>query len=185
MAVSTMLGLTVVLGALFFYIEEKKYEALYYKTELDKLQQQAGFGHLMQQIAIQSPNGAINTLHQSRQIQALSAEQARQLAQGQADAVEIRAEGDAKALLINAQAAADARILESTAEATALELLAAALSKNPDVLTLEYIQRLSPNIRVMLLPSDNPLLLPAPGFEELVTGSDIPTPQPAPTETSP
>ena len=79
MAVSTMLGLTVVLGALFFYIEEKKYEALYYKTELDKLQQQAGFGHLMQQIAIQSPNGAINTLHQSRQIQALSAEQARQL----------------------------------------------------------------------------------------------------------
>ncbi len=133
------------------------------------------------QIAEQLAQQAQLTVEQRRQ----EAEQARQLAQGQADAVEIRAEGDAKALLINAQAAADARILESTAEATALELLAAALSKNPDVLTLEYIQRLSPNIRVMLLPSDNPLLLPAPGFEELVTGSDIPTPLPAPTETSP
>jgi len=74
-----MLGLTIGLGALFFYIEEKKYEALYYQTELSKLQQQAGFGHLMQQIAEQNHNGAINTLHKSRQIQSLSTEQARQL----------------------------------------------------------------------------------------------------------
>ena len=79
-AASTMLGLTLGLGALFFYIEEKKYEALYYKTELTKLQQQqSGFSHLMQQIADQSYNSAIKTLHQSRQIQALSAEQAQQL----------------------------------------------------------------------------------------------------------
>ncbi len=79
MAASTMLGLTVGLGALFFYIEEKKYEALYYQTELTNLQQQSGFSHLMQQIADQSHNNAMNTLHTSKQIQALSAEQARQL----------------------------------------------------------------------------------------------------------
>lgn len=78
-AVITLLGLTIGLGALFFYIEEKKYEALYYQTELDKLQQQAGFTHLMQQIADQNPGSAINTLHQSRRIQSLSTEQARQL----------------------------------------------------------------------------------------------------------
>ncbi len=79
MAASTMLGLTLGLGALFFYIEEKKYEALYYQTELGKLQQQAGFNQLMQQIAEQGHNDAIKILHQSRKIQALSAEQARQL----------------------------------------------------------------------------------------------------------
>jgi len=79
MAAGTMLGLTLGLGALFFYIEEKKYEALYYQNELGKLQQQSGFSHLMQQIAEQGHNGAIKTLHKSRQIQALSAEQARQL----------------------------------------------------------------------------------------------------------
>ena len=79
MAVSTMLTLTVSLAALFFYIEEKKYEALYYQTELTKLQQQSGFDQLMQQIATQSSNTAINTLHQSRKIQALSEQQAQQL----------------------------------------------------------------------------------------------------------
>jgi len=79
MAASTMLGLTVGLGALFFYIEEKKYEALYYQTELKKLQQQNGFAHLMQQLADQGNNTAIKTLHKSRQVQALSAEQAHQL----------------------------------------------------------------------------------------------------------
>jgi len=79
MAASTMLSLTIGLAALFFYIEEKKYEALYYQTELSKLQQQAGFSHLMQQIADQGNNTAIKTLFKSRQIQALSAEQARQL----------------------------------------------------------------------------------------------------------
>ncbi len=79
MAASTMLGLTLGLGALFFYIEEKKFEALYYQSELTKLQQQNGFTHLMQQIAEQGDNNAINTLHTSRQIQDLSVEQARQL----------------------------------------------------------------------------------------------------------
>ncbi|HHJ81368.1 MAG TPA: hypothetical protein ENJ65_07010 [Candidatus Tenderia electrophaga] len=79
MATGTMLGLTIILGALFFYIEEKKYEALYYQTELNKRQQQGGFSHLMQQIAEQGNNSAIKTLYTSPQIQALSAEQAQQL----------------------------------------------------------------------------------------------------------
>lgn len=79
MAAGTMLGLTLGLATLFFYIEEKKYEALYYQTELSKLQQQNGFTHLMRQIAEQSNNTAINTLRKSKQIQTLSAEQARQL----------------------------------------------------------------------------------------------------------
>ena len=53
-------------------------------------------------------------------------------------------------------------MIEAQAEATALELLAAALALNPDLITFEYVQRLAPGIQVMLLPSDNPLLLPLP-----------------------
>lgn len=81
------------------------------------------------------------------------AEQARQVAQGEADAAVIRAEGEAQA-----------RIIQAEAEAQALELLAQAIAQNPDVLTLEYIQKLAPGIQVMLVPTDNPFLLPLPSL---------------------
>ena len=79
------------------------------------------------------------------------AEQARQVAEGLADAAVIEAEGRALA-----------RVIEAEAEAEALNLIAAALQGNPDLLTFEYIQKLGPGIQVMLIPSDNPFLLPLP-----------------------
>jgi len=79
------------------------------------------------------------------------AEQARQVAQGQADAAVINATGEA-----------EARIIQAEAEARALELLGVALNANPDVLTLQYIDKLAPGIDVMLVPNDNPYLLPLP-----------------------
>ncbi|MBN1305226.1 MAG: hypothetical protein JXA13_12390 [Anaerolineales bacterium] len=79
------------------------------------------------------------------------AEQARQVAQGQADAAVIAAQGDAQARLIQAEA-----------EAKALQLIANVLKTNPDLLTYEYIQNLASNIDVMLVPNDNPFLLPLP-----------------------
>ena len=99
------------------------------------------------QIAEQLAQQAALTVEQRRQ----EAEQARQVAQGQADAAVIAAQG-----------AAEARLIQAEAEAQAIELLAAALAQNPDVLTLEYIQKLAPNITVMLVPTDNPFLLPLP-----------------------
>ena len=101
------------------------------------------------QIAEQLAQQAAFTVEQRRQ----EAEQARQVAQGQADAVVIKAQGDA-----------EARLIEAEAEAQAIELLAAALALNPDVLTLEYIQKLAPNIQVMLVPTENPFLLPLPSL---------------------
>lgn len=101
------------------------------------------------QIAEQLAQQAAFTVEQRRQ----EAEQARQVAQGQADAVVIQAQG-----------AADARIIQAKAEAQALELLAAAIAKNPQVLILEYIQKLAPNIQVMLVPTNNPFLLPLPAL---------------------
>ena len=86
------------------------------------------------------------------------AEQARKVAQGRADAAVIEAEGQA-----------EARVIQAEAEAEALNLIAAALQGNPDLLTFEYIQKLSPGIQVMLIPSDNPFLLPLPELESGLT----------------
>jgi regulator of protease activity HflC (stomatin/prohibitin superfamily) len=92
------------------------------------------------------------------------AEQARQTAQGQADAAVIAAKG-----------AAEARIIQAKAEAEALNLIAEALKNNPDLLNYQYISKLSPNIQVMLVPNDNPYLLPLPTMQ----------PTPVPSTTTP
>jgi regulator of protease activity HflC (stomatin/prohibitin superfamily) len=85
------------------------------------------------------------------------AEQARQTAQGQADAAVIAAKG-----------AAEARVIQAEAEAKSLGLIAEALAKNPSLLQYQYITKLAPNIQVMLVPNDNPYLLPLPTLEPVV-----------------
>ena len=79
------------------------------------------------------------------------AEQARQVAEGVKDAAIIEAEGDAQSQVIRAKA-----------EAEALELIAAVLEQNPMLLNYRYIEKLAPGIQVMLVPNDNPYLLPLP-----------------------
>ena len=59
-------------------------------------------------------------------------------------------------------------LIEAEAQAKAYELIAQALKNNPEVLTNEYIQKLSPNIRIMLLPNNAPFILPLPNIEEVV-----------------
>jgi len=108
------------------------------------------------QIAEQQAQQARFVVEQKRQ----EAEQARQIAQGQADAAVIAAKG-----------AADARVIQAEAEAKALELIANALRENPDLLTYQYITKLAPNIQVMLVPNDNPYLLPLPNLTP-----SVPTP---------
>ncbi|MEJ2605926.1 MAG: SPFH domain-containing protein [Anaerolineales bacterium] len=103
------------------------------------------------QIAEQQAQQAAFVVQQREQ----EAEQARKVAEGEADALRINAEGRA-----------DARLIEAEAEAKALKLIAEALRDNPDLLTFEYIQKLADQIRVMLVPNDNPFLLPLPSLEE-------------------
>jgi regulator of protease activity HflC (stomatin/prohibitin superfamily) len=117
------------------------------------------------QIAEQLAQQAAFVVDQRRQ----EAEQARQEAEGLADASVIRAEGEAQAVIIAAQAAAEARLLQAEAEAKALELLGAALAANPDVIQLQYIEKIAPNVSVMLLPGDNPFLFPLPDAESGLT----------------
>ena len=109
------------------------------------------------QVAEQLAQQAKFVVEQRRQ----EAEQARQVAQGQADAV-----------VINAQGAADARLIQAEAEAKALEMIALALKNNDNLLLYQYINQLSPDIQVMLVPNDNPYLLTLP---------TLPTATPEPT----
>jgi regulator of protease activity HflC (stomatin/prohibitin superfamily) len=99
------------------------------------------------QIAEQQAQQAKLTVEQRKQ----EAEQARQVAQGQADAVVIRAKADAESRLISAEA-----------EAKSLQLIAAALKDRPELLNYQYINKLSPNTQVMLLPSNAPYLFNLP-----------------------
>jgi regulator of protease activity HflC (stomatin/prohibitin superfamily) len=99
------------------------------------------------QIAEQQAKQAAFVVEQRKQ----EAEQARQTAQGRADALVIDAEGKAKA-----------NVIEAEAQSKALELIGAALRSNPALLNYEYIKQLAPGIQVMLVPNDNPYLLPLP-----------------------
>jgi regulator of protease activity HflC (stomatin/prohibitin superfamily) len=82
------------------------------------------------------------------------ADQIRNLARGRADAIEI----------------------EAQAKARAIELFAEALKRNPNVLTYQYVEKLSPNIRVMLVPNNAPLMLPLPYIDEQEAANPLPSP---------
>jgi regulator of protease activity HflC (stomatin/prohibitin superfamily) len=108
------------------------------------------------QIAEQLAQQAKFVVEQKKQ----EAEQARQVAQGRADAAVIDAEGEAKSRLIQAEA-----------EAKSLEMIAAALKNNPNLLTYEYISKLSPNIEAMLLPSNAPFVFNLPQVGTTTSGT--------------
>ncbi|MGD2156207.1 MAG: prohibitin family protein [Anaerolineales bacterium] len=132
------------------------------------------------QIAEQQAQQAAYVVQQREQ----EAEQARKVAQGQADATVINAEGGAKAVVIQANADAEARLIRAEAEAEALDFISAVIEKNPDLLKYRYIEEIAPGIQVMLLPSDNPFLLPLPELEQN-PGLNTPVPSPTPLPTPP
>lgn len=111
------------------------------------------------QIAEQHAREAAYIVQQKEQ----EAEQARKVAEGLADAAVIKAKGDAQSRLIQAEA-----------EAEALQKIADALRNNRDLLTYQYIDKLSPAIQVMLVPSDSPYLLPLPEMNNF-TDNNTPT----------
>jgi regulator of protease activity HflC (stomatin/prohibitin superfamily) len=82
--------------------------------------------------------------------------------QHEADQIRKLAAGQADAVLIRARAEAEARIIQANAESRALQVIGQALAKKPDLLVYQYINKLSPNIRVMLVPNNVPYLLPLP-----------------------
>ena len=71
--------------------------------------------------------------------------------------------------------AARVRLL-AEAEANAVDLLGAALARNPEAITLRYVDKLAPNIQVMLVPNNAPYILPLPDLYK-----NLPTVTPTPT----
>lgn len=103
------------------------------------------------QVALQ---GEIRTQYEARQIE--------NLAGGEANRITVIAEAEARAVRIRAEADAAARVVRARADAEALTLVGAALDQQGSLLTYRYIEKLSPNIRAMLLPANHPLILPTP-----------------------
>jgi regulator of protease activity HflC (stomatin/prohibitin superfamily) len=113
------------------------------------------------QIAEQTAQQAVFVVEQRKQ----EAEQERQRAQGLADAAVIAAKGEAEARVINAEA-----------EANALNLIAEALRDKPELLTYQYITKLTPSIQTMLLPSNSPFLFPLPEMQPVTTPTTVTPP---------
>jgi hypothetical protein len=99
----------------------------------------------LKQVALEDEE---RTLHQAQQM--------RNLAEGRRDQLKTEASGEAEATLLKADA-----------QAKALKLISESLNGDPKLLTYEYISKLSPNIRVMLVPNNSPLMLPLPDLEQL------------------
>lgn len=79
------------------------------------------------------------------------AQQMKNLAEGQANKIKIEAAADGEAIKIRANA-----------QAQALQLISDVLVKNKNLLTYQYIDKIAPGIKVMLVPNNSPFLLPLP-----------------------
>jgi regulator of protease activity HflC (stomatin/prohibitin superfamily) len=108
----------------------------------------------------------------------------KQIAQQQAEQAKLlvqKAQQEADQLRAQAQGQADAAVTKAKGDAEALRQIAAALKDNPDLLTYTYIQKLAPNVGLILLPANNgnPFIL---DLNKLV--EQLPTP-PATSNTLP
>ena len=70
-----------------------------------------------------------------------------------------REEREADRKRAEAEGVKDAAIIQAEGEAEALRLISQALADNPDLLTYRYIEKLAPNISVLMLPSGSPFIL--------------------------
>ena len=109
---------------------------------------------------------------QEKQQREFQADQIRRLAEGQRDKFKLEAEGQAAAIVLEGQAEADVILLKAEAEAEALELIKQALGGDQNLITYRYVDKLGPGVQVMLVPADNPYLLPLP---DLTDNLDIST----------
>lgn len=96
----------------------------------------------------------------------------------------IQSEYRATQEIVIANAQAEAILRRAQANADALDLIAAALEGNPDLLTYNYIEKLAPNVSVMLVPNNAPFILPLPSpIAPSLSAAPLISPTPSPTPT--
>lgn len=128
---------------------------------------------------------------EEKQIAQQNAERARFLVESEkqeAERVRVQAQGRADAAVTAAKGEAESKVINAKAEAEALGLIAAQLKDNPNLLAFRYIEKLSPGVQTIFLPSNQPFLLdpksfvgPTDGSSPTVAPTTAPAPAPQPT----
>jgi regulator of protease activity HflC (stomatin/prohibitin superfamily) len=108
---------------------------------------------------IQAQQAAIAAENKVRQIEAEARQRVAE-SQGQAQARQIQAEAEANAKRIEAQAEADARLIQAKAEAEAIAVQGEAISKNPQVLQLSYLEKWNGTLPQVVGSDDFTIMLP-------------------------
>lgn len=98
--------------------------------------------------------------------------------QREQEAAQLRAQaqGLADSQVIQAQGEADSNLIKAKAQAQALEEIGQSLRSNPDLLQYTYIQQLSDNVQIMLVPSNSPYLFNLPNLDSNSSSFVLPTP---------
>lgn len=85
-------------------------------------------------------------------------------AEGRANAAIAAAQGDAQAIEINAKA-----------QAEALRLVSEQIAANPSLIQYEYVQKLSDNVQLILMPSSSPFLFDMASLAKANPNLNVPT----------
>ena len=120
------------------------------------------------QVALEDEERAIHEAQEMRNLAAGQRDQLTLVAAGEADAMRLK-------ITVQAEAEAEAIRVKAQAQTEALQLIAVALTQNPNLITYEYVQKLSPNIRAMLVPNNAPLILPLPDLMSETTSVPLTT----------
>ena len=117
---------------------------------------------------------------EQKQIAQQQSEQAKllvQKSQQEADQLRAKVKGEADAVVLRATGDAEAAITRGKGDAEALKLIADALKTNPDLLTYTYIQKLAPNVGLILLPAsgNNPFILDLNQLQNQLPRTTTPT----------
>jgi regulator of protease activity HflC (stomatin/prohibitin superfamily) len=94
---------------------------------------------------------------------------------------ETEAKGRAAAAVADAQGAAQAVEIQAKAQAEALRLVSEQIAANPSLIPYEYVQNLSDNVQLVLLPSNSPFLFDLQSLMQANPNFTPPTvPEPTP-----
>jgi regulator of protease activity HflC (stomatin/prohibitin superfamily) len=102
-------------------------------------------------------------------------EQRLQRAETEAERVRTEARGQAEAEIERARGDAESRRIRAEAEAEALRLVSEQIAANPNLLQYTYIQNLSDNVELALVPSNTPFLFDFDSFTQM--GDDFQAPE--------
>ena len=118
---------------------------------------------------------------EQKQIAQQQSEQAKllvQKSQQEADQLRAKVKGEADAVVLRATGDSQAAVTRAEGDAQALLLIAEALKTNPDLLTYTYIQKLAPNVGLIMLPAggNNPFILDLKDLQNQAAPVTLPSP---------